>query len=185
LIHRTGGAVTFDGEEIAGLRPNEITLRGISLVTEHSNLFLGMSVSDNLLLGACAAPNKKEMRDKLDFVFELFPDLPDRRGQLAGTLSGGQRKMLGIARSVMSRARLLLVDEPSLGLAPNLAFNVFAALQNLNQNGLTILLVEQNVETALRLSGRGYVMEQGSIVLQGTSSELSHNPHIQKSYLGL
>ncbi len=185
LVEPFRGNVEFAGRSIVGLEPNEIHRRGVSFISEDSNLFLGMSVEENLLLGAYSAPGKQRVASRLEFVFSLFPILSERRKQLAGTLSGGQRKMLGIARGLMSDPRLLLVDEPSLGLAPNLIPQVFAALERLNERGLAILLVEQNVDTTLRVTQRSYVLEQGRIALEGASQELLANASIKKSYLGL
>ncbi|HEY3128745.1 MAG TPA: ABC transporter ATP-binding protein [Acidobacteriota bacterium] len=184
LIRPTGGTINFEGQSIGGCKTNEITRRGISFISEDSNLFLAMSVHENLLLGAHSTGTKSQVAGWLESVFDLFPGLRDRRTQLAGTLSGGQRKMLGIGRGLMSKPRLLLVDEPSLGLAPNLIPQVFAALRSLNQSGLAILLVEQNVKTTLQIAKRGYVLEQGYIALQGASTDLLETAYVQKSYLG-
>jgi len=129
--------------------------------------------------------DKKKIEDSLEFVFDLFPVLKERRNQLAGTLSGGERKMLGVARGLMSDPRLILVDEPSLGLAPMLVLNVFEALKELRQRGATILLVEQNVNTTLHITDRAYVLEQGKVVLEGKSKDLLENEHVKKAYLGI
>jgi branched-chain amino acid transport system ATP-binding protein len=137
------------------------------------------------LLGAYVIPDKDEVADLMDFVFKLFPRLEARRYQLAGTLSGGERKMLAIGRGIMSKPSLLLVDEPSLGLAPMLTLDVFRALETLRTNGMTVLLVEQNVNTTLRITDRAYVMEQGQITLAGNSKELLNNEHVRQAYLGV
>jgi branched-chain amino acid transport system ATP-binding protein len=144
-----------------------------------------MSIEENLLLGAYTVHEQSKKQENLDFVYELFPRLEARRGQLAGTLSGGERKMLAIARGMMSSPSLLLVDEPSLGLAPKLTLDVFRALEALRQRGVTILLVEQNVNTTLRITDRAYVLEQGQIVLQGESEDLLQNEHVRKAFLGI
>jgi branched-chain amino acid transport system ATP-binding protein len=144
-----------------------------------------MSVRENLLLGAYQLRDKQEQLKVLDFVFDLFPRLKEREGQLAGTMSGGERKMLAIARGMMSRPDLLLVDEPSLGLAPQLVLNVFKALEVLRQQGVTILLVEQNVKSTLRITDRGYVLEQGRVALEGQSAELATNDHVRVAYMGI
>lgn len=185
LIRPTGGSVRLNGELVTGLKANEINRRGISFISEDSNLFLAMSVEENLLLGAYTVPDKNSVAGRLEFAFNLFPVLKERNKQLAGNLSGGQRKMLGIARGFMSNPRLLLVDEPSLGLAPNLVPQVFSALKFLNESGVAILLVEQNVNTTLHAVRRAYVLEQGRIALQGTGGELLENPHVKKTYLGI
>jgi len=158
---------------------------GISLVSEEMNLFTGMTVSENLAMGAYAIRDRKKKAALMDFVFELFPRLKERRFQLAGTLSGGERKMLAIGRSLMSDPSLLLVDEPSLGLAPRVVDTVFEALGVLNKKGVTILLVEQNVTKTLQVVDRGYVLERGRIVIEGSREELSRNEHIRKIYLGV
>jgi branched-chain amino acid transport system ATP-binding protein len=144
-----------------------------------------MTVYENLLLGAYAITDAADRRRSLDFVFEMFPRLAERRPQLAGTLSGGERKMLAIGRALMGRPTLLLVDEPSLGLAPKLTQSVFAALKRLSQEGLTILLVEQNVPGTLEMADRAYVLEQGAVVLEGTARALQETAHIQEVYMGL
>jgi len=185
LIPPMTGEVFFRGEAIGNLPAYRISRMGISYISESLNLFTNMSVQENLLLGAYAVQDKRKELESLDFVFGLFPRLAERRHQLAGTLSGGERKMLAIARGMMSNPRLLLVDEPSLGLAPNLVQNVFAALQELRQRGVTILLVEQNVNATLEITDRGYVLEQGRIVLEGQSSDLRENEHVRSAYLGL
>jgi branched-chain amino acid transport system ATP-binding protein len=143
-----------------------------------------MTVRDNLLVGAHAVRDKKKMRESLDYVFALFPRLAERQKQLAGTLSGGERKMLALGRGLMSDPKLLLVDEPSLGLAPLLTKAVFDALQELNQRGTSILLVEQHLATALKITDRGYIIEHGRIVLQGATADLLEDTRVKKVYLG-
>jgi branched-chain amino acid transport system ATP-binding protein len=144
-----------------------------------------MSVYENLLLGAYTVSDKKQKLASLDFVFELFERLHERRNQMAGTLSGGERKMLALGRGLMSSPSLLLVDEPSLGLAPIVTASVFGALQTLHAKGVTILLVEQNVSSTLHITNRAYVLEHGRIVMEGPSAELQNNAHVQKAYLGV
>jgi ABC-type branched-subunit amino acid transport system ATPase component len=180
-----GGEVIFDGKPITDLPAYQISQMGISFVSESLNLFTGMSVYENLLLGAYIVRDQKKQRDTVDFVFDLFPRLKARSNQLTGTLSGGERKMVAIARGIMSNPTLLLVDEPSLGLAPKLTLDVFHALETLRQKGLTILLVEQNVNTTLHITDRGYVLEQGQITLEGTSKDLLQNEHVRKAFLGV
>jgi branched-chain amino acid transport system ATP-binding protein len=179
------GDIRFRNRSIAGLRANRVSRLGVGYVSETLNLFTGMSVYENLLLGAYAIRDPANRRGSLEFVFEMFPRLAERRPQLAGTLSGGERKMLAIGRALMGRPTLLLVDEPSLGLAPKLTQSVFAALKRLSQEGLTILLVEQNVPGTLEMADRAYVLEQGAVVLEGTARTLQETAHIQEVYMGL
>lgn len=185
LLPTKSGQILFDGQPITNMPAHLITQRGLSFISEDLNLFTAMSVRDNLLLGAYIVRDKQTQMETLDFVYQLFPRLHERQNQLAGTLSGGERKMLGIARGMMSKPKLMLVDEPSLGLAPNLTMDVFRALQTLVQQGVTVLLVEQNVNTTLHITDRAYVLEQGRIVLEGASKELLENKHVKEAFLGV
>jgi branched-chain amino acid transport system ATP-binding protein len=185
LVDPTDGEIVFQGERLNDVPAHELCRRGISYISETLNLFTQMTVRENLLLGAFIIDDRAVQQETLAFVYELFPRLEERQGQLAGTLSGGERKMLAIGRGIMSNPKLLLVDEPSLGLAPNLTVDVFNALETLRQTGVTILLVEQNVNTTLKITDRGYVLEQGSIVLEGNSKELLVNQHVKEAYLGI
>lgn len=185
LVDPTKGNIVFKGRSLHEVPAHKIVHEGIAFISENLNLFTDMSVRDNLLLGAYIVRDKQQIEEKLDFVYELFPRLEERQGQLAGTLSGGERKMLAIGRGIMSDPSLLLVDEPSLGLAPNLTINVFRALEKLRQSGVTILLVEQNVNTTLKITDRAYVLEQGHIVMEGNSQELLQNDHVKSAYLGI
>jgi len=185
LISPMGGSVVFNGEDITGLPASKITKKGISFVSEEMNLFVNMSVQENLYMGAYIIKDKKVQKDRLDFVFSLFPRLAERKAQLAGTMSGGERKMLAIGRGMMSDPKLLLVDEPSFGLAPQLVANVFESLDVLKKQGVTILLVEQNVTKTLAVTGRGYILENGKIGLEGESHDLADNPHVRKVFLGV
>jgi branched-chain amino acid transport system ATP-binding protein len=185
LVDPTAGEIVFQGERLNDVPAHELCRRGISYISETLNLFTQMTVQENLLLGAFIIDDRAVQQETLAFVYELFPRLEERQGQLAGTLSGGERKMLAIGRGIMSNPKLLLVDEPSLGLAPNLTVDVFNALETLRQTGVTILLVEQNVNTTLKITDRGYVLEQGSIVLEGDSKELLANQHVKEAYLGI
>ena len=185
LLRPWRGQILFKGRAIGGLRADRVNRLGISLVSETLNLFTGMSVYENLLLGAYANRVADMRRRRLDFVFGLFPRLAERRPQQAGTLSGGERKMLAIGRALMGEPDLLLVDEPSLGLAPNLTQQVFDALGRLRDEGLTILLVEQNVPATLEMVDRAYVLEQGEIVLEGSAGKLAESPHVKDVYLGV
>ncbi|MEW5725059.1 MAG: ABC transporter ATP-binding protein [Thermodesulfobacteriota bacterium] len=185
LLRPVSGRIEFKGRSINGLPGDRICRLGLSLISEGLNLFTAMTVQENLAMGAFTVPEARRKKENLEYVFGLFPRLKERRRQLAGTLSGGERKMLAIARGLMSNPSLLLVDEPSLGLAPQLTEAVFEALAALNRSGLTILLVEQNVNQTLQAVARGYVLEKGRIVLEGESAALAENEHIRKAYLGV
>lgn len=185
LLRPKGGEISFKGVRIDHLPAHRISSTGISYVSETLNLFTGMSVHENLLLGAYAVRDPAEQEASLAFVFSLFPRLAERARQLAGTMSGGERKMLAIARGMMSGPQLMLVDEPSLGLAPALVHDVFAALLELRSRGVTILLVEQNVHATLEITDRAYILEQGRIVMEGRSRELRNNEHVRSAYLGI
>jgi branched-chain amino acid transport system ATP-binding protein len=179
------GSITFRGRPLTGVLPHKVSTTGIGYVSESLNLFPAMSVYENLLVGAYTVRDKARVASTMDLVFELFPRLLERRDQLAGTLSGGERKMLAIGRGLMPSPALLLVDEPSLGLAPMATLTAFEALRQLHQRGVTILLVEQNVNTTLHLVDRAYVLEQGRIVLEGTGQQLLGDSHVQEAYLGI
>ena len=185
LVRPWKGDITFQGRSIGGMRGDRVNGLGIGLVSESLNLFTGMTVYENLLMGAYTVAEPEKRRRSLDFVFGLFPRLAERRPQLAGTLSGGERKMLAIGRALMGGPSLLLVDEPSLGLAPKLTEQVFDALRKLSDDGLTILLVEQNVTATLEMVDRAYVLEQGEIVLEGSAQKLSESEHVKDVYLGV
>jgi branched-chain amino acid transport system ATP-binding protein len=185
LIDPISGEILFNGKIINDEPAHMISRMGISYVSEKLNLFTDMSVRENLLLGAFAVRDKEEQLETLDYIFELFPRLEERKDQLAGTMSGGERKMLAIARGMMSMPQLMLVDEPSLGLQPNLTSNVFDALQQLRDRGVTILLVEQNVNATLEFTDRAYILEQGKIVMEGPSQEVKQNEHVRNAYLGI
>jgi branched-chain amino acid transport system ATP-binding protein len=176
------GTIRFLGKDILGMPSYRIFHEGLALVPERREIFPKMSVFENLLLGSAGKEDVKEKM--LSLVFTLFPVLHEREKQQAGTMSGGEQQMLAIARALMSDPKLLVLDEPSTGLSPLLVAQVFRSLEQLGRSGLTILLLEQNVRNALDLCNRGYVLENGRIVLEGKSKELMHHPHIQKAYLG-
>ncbi|MDD1669157.1 MAG: ABC transporter ATP-binding protein [Methanomicrobiales archaeon] len=182
LNRRAKGSIRFGGEEILGVRPHRIFGKGIALVPEQREIFPKMRVSENLQLGAHGRPNWEK---KLEHVFSLFPILSERERQVAGTLSGGEQQMLAIGRALMSEPRMLILDEPSTGLSPLLVGQVFRSLEQLGREGMTVLLLEQNVRNALELCSRGYVLENGRIVLQGKTRDLLHDPHIERAYLGI
>ncbi|OGS00426.1 MAG: ABC transporter ATP-binding protein [Elusimicrobia bacterium RIFCSPLOWO2_12_FULL_59_9] len=185
-IHKIkAGEILFNGRSIADAAPHEIVRLGISQVPEGRRIFPRMSVEENLEMGAYARNSDLEIRKDLEHVFQLFPILKERRRQLGGTLSGGEQQMLAIGRALMARPKLLLLDEPSLGLAPKIVSQIFSVIKNLNAEGVTILLVEQNAFAALKLAHRAYVLETGRVVLSGEAAGLLTNPQVRKSYLGI
>ena len=177
------GTISYNGTQISGRPVHEIVTMGISQVPEGRRIFPRMTVRENLEIGAFSR-NSLELSEEIERVFVLFPTLADRRKQLGGTLSGGEQQMLAIGRALMSKPRLLLLDEPSLGLAPIIVARIFRIIQEINQQGMTIFLVEQNAKAALRLAHRAYVLETGKIVMQGQASLLEKDPGIKKAYLG-
>ena len=185
LLRPMSGEIRFKGESISGLPGNKVARKGIAYVSEAMNLFVNMTVQENLFMGAYTLSDKKLRKDRLDFVYGLFPRLVERKNQLAGTMSGGERKMLAIGRGLMSNPELLLVDEPSFGLAPQLTESVFESLNALKKRGVTIMLVEQNVTKTLAVTDRGYVIENGRIELEGRSKDLACNAHVRKVFLGV
>jgi branched-chain amino acid transport system ATP-binding protein len=186
LIKPMSGDITFDGRSIVGLETNRVAGLGLAYISEELNLFVNMSVNENLLMGGYLIREKDRLLARLEEVYELFPRLRERFKQLAGTMSGGERKMLAIGRALMSYPTLLLVDEPSFGLAPLITDKVFEALDRLNrEQGLTIMVVEQNVNKTLACAQRGYVVEFGAICVAGTCAELAANEHVKKAYLGV
>jgi branched-chain amino acid transport system ATP-binding protein len=184
LLPLRGGVIALDGEPLGAAGPAAIVARGIAHVPEGRQLFPTMTVLENLELGARSAAARAGRAETLGWVLELFPRLAERRRQLAGTLSGGEQQMCAIARGLMARPRLLLLDEPSLGLAPLAARAIFETLARINRDGTTLLLVEQSVAGALQLCHRGYVLENGRVTLDGTRAELAANPHVRAAYLG-
>jgi branched-chain amino acid transport system ATP-binding protein len=185
VLARVSGGIDFCGEDINGLPPHEICARGLIQVPEGRQLFVRMKVIENLQMGAYPAAARKDLRRSLERVFALFPLLQERQKQKAGSMSGGEQQMLAIARALMSKPRLLMLDEPSEGLSPVLTANVFATLRQLQAQGLSILLVSQEVAQSLGLSERAYVLENGQIVLQGKSSDLLNAEKVRESYLGM
>jgi branched-chain amino acid transport system ATP-binding protein len=187
LIRPTGGEIVFDGKAIQRLRAHRIAATGLRLVPEGRQLFAPMTVDDNLLLGSYTRVRQGESawaRGQMERMYTLFPILAQRRRQLAGTLSGGEQQMLAIARALMAGPKLLMLDEPSLGLAPLIVRTIFEALSGLRREGATVLLVEQNSRAALGIADRGYVMETGSVLLEGSAAELMGNPDVRRAYLG-
>ena len=184
LLKPKTGSIQFEGQEIAGMPAHEIVKTGISQVPEGRRIFAEMSVLENLELGAFTRRDKDGIKADMELVFERFPRLKERIGQLAGTLSGGEQQMLAMGRALMSRPRLLLLDEPSMGLAPLLIKEIFAIIQDINKTGTTVLLVEQNANMALSIAHRAYVLETGRITLSGDAKELAASDEVRKAYLG-
>jgi branched-chain amino acid transport system ATP-binding protein len=184
LVSATAGDILFEGKRLNGVPTHQITAMGISMVPEGRAIFANLSVGENLDMGAYLQTNKTQNVKELERVFTLFPRLKERRKQLGGTLSGGEQQMLAIGRALMSRPRLLLLDEPSLGLAPLLVHTIFEAIDAINKEGATILLVEQNANAALKHSHRAYVLETGTIVMEGASDKLAADPRVKEAYLG-
>jgi branched-chain amino acid transport system ATP-binding protein len=183
LLRPTRGAITLEGAPLVGVAPHMIVLKGIAHVPEGRRIFNRLTVRENLMMGAYLRSDAGIVGD-LDRVFAIFPRLKERISQVAGTLSGGEQQMLAIARALMLNPRLLLLDEPSMGLAPVLVEQIFDTIADINRQGMTILLVEQNAAMALSIADRGYVLETGSVVLAGTAAELSENPEVRRAYLG-
>lgn len=178
------GSVLFEGEDLTKIPPQDVVRKSIIQVPEGRRIFSKMTVTENLDIGAYASNDRARIRSNMDAMFQRFPRLGERRNQLGGTLSGGEQQMLAIARALMAEPRLLLMDEPSMGLAPILVEQIFDIIRDINEQGTSILLVEQNAQMALSISDRGYVMETGKIVLDGPSSELIVNPVVIDAYLG-
>ncbi|MGA2316836.1 MAG: ABC transporter ATP-binding protein [Thermodesulfobacteriota bacterium] len=184
LLRRQSGSITYDGKHIEEASPPEIVKHGVVQVPEGRKLFPEMAVIDNLLMGAYTIP-QSERPQRLERVFSVFPVLKERQKQIAGTLSGGEQQMVAIGRGMMAGPKLLMLDEPSLGLAPLLVEEVFRVITEINRLGVTVLLVEQNTQHALTLAHKGFVMELGRIALSGSGSELLANSNVRKAYLGL
>lgn len=181
----TGGSILYRGEDLLKYHPHEVVSKlGISQVPEGRRIFGNLTVMENLMLATYARKDKARIKEDLERVFSIFPRLEERRNQRAETLSGGEQQMLAVGRALMARGRLMLLDEPSMGLAPVLVRDIFETLREINAQGTTILLVEQNANMALKLAHRGYVLETGTIVLEGTAEELAANPEVKKAYLG-
>lgn len=185
LLRPSTGIISFLDKRIDHLPPHKVAEEGIAHVMEGRRLFPEMTVQENLEMGAFPKKAWEKRNETMDLIFNMFPRLKERKNQLAGTLSGGEQQMLAIGRALMSRPQLLMLDEPSLGLAPKIVLEVFKTLKQINDEGTTILLVEQNVRHSLSVSTRGYVLENGRIVLEGTGEDLLKNPHVKKAFLGI
>ncbi|ANA39092.1 MULTISPECIES: ABC transporter ATP-binding protein [Geobacter] len=184
VVPAAAGRVLFEGEDITRTAPHEIVKKGVCQVPEGRRVFAKMSVLENLEMGAYIRSDKKGIAQEMERIFHLFPRLAERKKQLAKTLSGGEQQMLAMGRALMSRPRLLLLDEPSMGLAPMLVEKIFEIIGEINGTGTTIMLVEQNAHMALSIAHRAYVLETGHIVLEGPAGELAENPEVRKAYLG-
>jgi branched-chain amino acid transport system ATP-binding protein len=179
------GSIVFEGEDLTGLRSHDVVQRGVIQVPEGRHIFPNMSVQENLVMGSFSAKGQRsEFTSIMDRVFELFPRLQERRKQAGGTLSGGEQQMLAIGRALMSKPRLLMLDEPSMGLAPQLVETVFSVIEEINSQGIPVLLIEQNAQMALQTADRGYVIETGEIVLEDEADKLLGNDQVRKAYLG-
>jgi branched-chain amino acid transport system ATP-binding protein len=185
LLKPRAGSISFDGEDLVKYKPHEIVYKGISMVPEGRGVFARLSVTENLEMGAYSLNSKQDLSRNLEKVYTLFPRLKERHSQVAGTLSGGEQQMLATGRALMANPRILLMDEPSMGLAPVLVELIFETVQQINKAGVTILLVEQNALMALAIAQRGYVIQTGEIVLTDTAENLRKNPMVQKAYLGV
>jgi len=185
LLKPSSGSIFFDGKRIDNLAPHQIVAKGCTLTPEGRHLFPNMTIIENLEMGCYVAEARKQKGDTLKWVFGLFPQLANRKKQLAGTMSGGEQQMLAVGRALMSRPKLLMLDEPSFGLAPKYVSKLSEIVTTINKDGVTVLLVEQNTRLALKTSNRGYVLESGKIALEGSSAELMENHLVKKAYLGL
>ena len=185
LVRLTSGTITFAGTDLASLAPHKIPELGIAHVPEGRQVFPEMTVQENLEIGAYVPKAKAERASSLDLVYSIFPRLADRKKQLAGTMSGGEQQMLAVGRGLMLKPRLLMLDEPSLGLAPVMTDVTFEKIAEIHKMGTAILLVEQNVSRALTLVARAYVLESGNVIMHGTSAELANNKQVQAAYLGI
>ena len=184
LVKADSGSITYDGQELLGKPINKVLEAGIAQSPEGRRVFANLTVLENLKAGAYLRTDRDGIEKDIKWVYELFPRLEERNWQLAGTLSGGEQQMLAVGRALMSRPKLLMLDEPSMGLAPILVEQIFKIIQTLHEAGTTILLVEQNAQAALSIADRGYVLETGKIVTSGTGTELLASPEIKKAYLG-
>lgn len=184
LVMAKSGSIFYNGDDITKLDTQKIVEKGIALVPEGRRVFANLTVLENLKIGAYLRKDARQIQADIDYIYTLFPRLKERSWQLAGTLSGGEQQMLAVGRAMMTRPRLIMMDEPSLGLAPLVVKDIFAIIQRLRENGMTILLIEQNANAALHAADYGFVMETGRILLKGTGEELLSSPSVQEAYLG-
>jgi branched-chain amino acid transport system ATP-binding protein len=184
LVRPRGGTIVFDGADLAHVAAHRIVERGVIQVPEGRRVFARLSVEENLKMGGYSVTDKTAIRDGVDRAYEMFPRLRERRGQTAGTLSGGEQQMLAMGRALMAKPRLLLLDEPSMGLAPTLVESIFATIERIHADGISILLVEQNAQMALNVAARGYVLQSGQIMLSDSAANLAANQQVREAYLG-
>ena len=184
LVRASGGRIVYDGSDISALKPHEVSRRGLALVPEGRGVFAQLTIEENLAMGAYARNDRAGVSADLERSYTLFPRLKERRRQTAGTLSGGEQQMLAISRALMSRPKLLLLDEPSMGLAPLMVERIFEVIRGISADGVTMLLVEQNARLALEVSRRGYVLESGQVTISGEAHALLGDPRIREAYLG-
>jgi branched-chain amino acid transport system ATP-binding protein len=185
LVKLAGGSILYDNNDLTGIKTKDIVSKGLVLVPEGRKVFANLTIHENLVLGSYARKDKLEIERDREKVLMLFPRLKERLKQKAGTLSGGEQQMLAVGRAIMTKPKLLMMDEPSLGLAPLIVKNIFEIIQNINKLGVTILLIEQNAKAALEIADYGYVMETGNIVMEGPGKELLNNEDVKKAYLGI
>ncbi len=184
VVKPKNASILFEGEEISGKTPDFIVSKGVTLVPEGRRVFPNLTVLENLKIGAYLRKDKKAIQKDIEHVYELFPRLSERSWQLAGTLSGGEQQMLAVGRALMSSPKLIMMDEPSLGLAPLVVQDIFSIIRQINSEGITVLLIEQNANMALKIADKAYVMETGRITMEGTGEELLSNETIKEAYLG-
>lgn len=184
IVKPKNASIKFDGEEIYGKTPDYIVSKGITLVPEGRCVFANLTVAENLKIGAYLKKDKAQIKKDMEYVYSLFPRLKEREWQLSGTLSGGEQQMLAVGRALMSHPKLIMMDEPSLGLAPLIVRDIFEIVKTINKEGITVLLIEQNANMALKVADKGYVMETGVIKMEGTGAELLANEEIKEAYLG-
>jgi len=184
LVKKSEGSIVYDGIDITGFKTRDIVKKGLVLTPEGRRIFPNLTVKENIILGAYTRIDKAEIERDINKVYELFPRLKEREWQVAGTLSGGEQQMLAVGRSLMSKPKLIMMDEPSLGLAPLIVKNIFDIIKEINDNGVTVLLIEQNAKAALEIADYAYVLETGKITLEGKGGDLLNNPDVQKAYLG-
>ena len=184
LVKAKAGRIVYDGRDITSMNPQKIVSEGIAMVPEGRHVFDNLTVKENLLIGAYLRKDRESINEDIEHIYTLFPRLHEREWQLAGTLSGGEQQMLAVGRAIMTQPRILMMDEPSLGLAPIVVKEIFSIIRTLNETGMTILLIEQNANAALRCSHRAYVMETGRITMSGPSAELLADKRVQDAYLG-
>ena len=185
LVKPKSGQIVYNGDNITGINSQQIVKKGLTLVPEGRRIFPNLTVLENLQIGAYMRSDKEGIQKDIDWVYEMFPRLQERSWQMAGTLSGGEQQMLAVGRALMSNPKMILLDEPSLGLAPNFVEMIFGMIEKINKQGVTVLLIEQNANMALQVSQRAYVLENGLVSMSGKASDIANNPMVKKAYLGM